>query len=63
MPDVFTPQDRDATRLSAAQRDWIRRQARVARALEASQRRASGRFRRDAPAPPRMPRDEGRVAS
>jgi hypothetical protein len=32
--------------LSAADREWIREQGRVARALEASQRRSSGRFSR-----------------
>ena len=38
----------DAKMLSSAQREWIRRQGRVARAIEASQRRASGRFSRSA---------------
>jgi|RhiMethySRZTD1v2_1073278.scaffolds.fasta_scaffold562217_3 hypothetical protein len=32
--------------LSAAERDWIREQGRVSRALEAAQRRSSGRFSR-----------------
>jgi hypothetical protein len=32
--------------LSAAEREWIRRQGRVSRAIEAAQRRSSGRFSR-----------------
>lgn len=35
--------------LSAAEREWIRRQGRVSRAIEAAQRRSSGRFARVAP--------------
>ena len=38
-------------RLSSAEREWIRRQGRVSRAIEASQRRSSGRFSRVAKAP------------
>jgi hypothetical protein len=34
------------TPLSAAQREWIRRQGRVSRAIEAAQRRSSGHFSR-----------------
>jgi hypothetical protein len=43
----------DTKMLSSAQREWIRRQGRVARAIEASQRRASGRFSRSV-APPEL---------
>ena len=53
MPDSPTIRDRDDTTLSAGQRDWIRREGRVARALEAAQRRSGRRFaskRRQAPA-------------
>jgi hypothetical protein len=32
--------------LSAAEREWIRRQGRVSRAIEAAQRRSTGRFTR-----------------
>ena len=32
--------------LSSAEREWIRRQGRVSRALEAAQRRSTGRFSR-----------------
>ena len=40
--------DRTTSRnaLSAAQREWIRQQGQVSRAIEAAQRRSSGRFSR-----------------
>ena len=53
MPDSPTIRDRDDTTLSAGQRDWIRREGRVARALEAAQRRSGRRFARSAAKPPR----------
>jgi hypothetical protein len=53
MPDLPTIRDRDATGLSAGQRDWIRREGRVARALEAAQRRSGRRFARSAAMPSR----------
>jgi hypothetical protein len=53
MHDSPTIRDRDATPLSAGQRDWIRREGRVARALEAAQRRGGRRFARSAAKPPR----------
>jgi hypothetical protein len=37
--------------LSSAERDWIRQQGRVSRAIEAAQRRSSGRFTRSTTAP------------
>jgi hypothetical protein len=37
--------------LSSAERDWIRQQGRVSRAIEAAQRRTSGRFSRVATPP------------
>jgi serine/threonine-protein kinase RsbW len=41
------PADRTTTRaLSSAEREWIRQQGRVSRALEAAQRRSTGRFSR-----------------
>jgi len=47
-----TPAERPApTTLSSAEREWIRRQGRVARALEAAQRRSTGRFSRVTQAP------------
>ena len=48
-----TIRDRDITTLSAGQRDWIQREGRVARALEAAQRRGGGRFMTSAAKPPR----------
>jgi len=53
MPDSPTIRDRDETTLSAGQRDWIQREGRVARALEAAQRRSGRPFRRSAVKPPR----------
>jgi hypothetical protein len=53
MPDSPTIRDRDTTTLSAGQRDWIAREGRVARALEAAQRRGGRRFARSAPKPSR----------
>ena len=50
MPDP--PVNRTTMPLSPAQRDWIRRQGRISRALEAAQRRSSGRFSRTAAPPP-----------
>jgi len=46
----------DRLTLSPAQREWIRRQGRVSRALEAAHRRREGRFARSASAPRRAPR-------
>jgi hypothetical protein len=37
--------------LSAADREWIRKQGRVSRAIEAAQRRSRGRFSRDTKPP------------
>jgi hypothetical protein len=51
MPDSTSTPDRDITTLNARQRDWIRREGRVARALEAAQRRGAGRFVRNAAGP------------
>jgi len=45
--------DRDVTTLSLEQREWIRRQGRLARALEAAQRRSGKRFARSVPKPER----------
>jgi hypothetical protein len=53
MPDVPTIRDRGATTLSAGQRERIRREGRVARALEAAQRRSGRRFARSAAKPAR----------
>ena len=54
MPVPSPAPERDVTTLSARQRDWIRRQGKLARAIEAAQRRWSRRFSRsDADAPPR----------
>ena len=44
MPDSPTIRSRHDTTLSAGQREWIRREGRVARALEAAQRRSGRRF-------------------
>ena len=58
MPDSPASRDRDVTTLTAVQRDWIRREGRVARVLEA-QRRGGRRFVRSAAelrsAPKRQP--------
>jgi hypothetical protein len=48
MPKQPGVHDRKVTTLSLEQREWIRRQGRLARALEAAQRRSRGRFARDA---------------
>lgn len=48
MPDSPASRDRDVTTLTAVQRDWIRREGRVARVLEAAQRRGGSRFVRSA---------------
>ena len=55
MPGPSPAPERDVTTLSARQRDWIRRQGQLARAIEAAQRRSSRRFaqRRGRAAPPR----------
>ena len=53
MPDSPTIHSRDDTTLSAGQREWIRREGRVARALEAAQRRSGRRFASSAVKPPR----------
>jgi hypothetical protein len=53
MPNSRTIRDRDVTTLSAGQRDWIRREGRVARALEAAQHRSGRRFVRSAAKPSR----------
>ena len=46
--------------LSAAEREWIREQGRVSRALEAAQRRRSGRFSRVTNPPAAASRPESR---
>ena len=46
MPAQPANQERDTTTLSREQRDWMRRQGRVTRAIEAAQRRSSGRLTR-----------------
>jgi hypothetical protein len=46
MRETPSKHDRSVTTLSLEQRDWIRRQGRLARALEAAQRRPSRRFTR-----------------
>lgn len=51
MPYSGTSRDRDVTTLSPDQRDRIRRSGRVARALEAAQRRAGERRVRNADKP------------
>ena len=48
MPDSQASRDHDVTKLTAVQRDWIRREGRVARVLEAAQRRGGSRFVRSA---------------
>ena len=53
MPSLTPTHDRDVTTLSLEQREWIRRQGRLARALEAAQRRSGNRFVRTVPKPPR----------
>jgi predicted nucleic acid-binding Zn ribbon protein len=44
MPKPLAEHDRKVTTLSLEQRDWIRRQGRLARALEAAQRESGRRF-------------------
>ena len=56
MPKPSLTHDRDVTTLSLEQREWIRRQGNLARALEAAQRRAGNRFVRTAPKPDRAGR-------
>ena len=63
MPPASTQHDRDVTTLSLEQREWIRRQGRLARALEAAQRRAGKRFVRTVPKPQRDPRSGGRFSA
>jgi hypothetical protein len=63
MSDTPTPHDRDVTTLSLEQRDWIRRQGRLARALEAAQRRSGKRFVRSVPKPERPSRPGRRLNS
>ena len=46
--------DRDVTTLTLEQREWIRRQGRLARALEAAQRKPSSRFVRSTTKPERV---------
>lgn len=49
MSDSPASRDRDVTTLTAVQRDRIRREGRVARVLEATQRRGGSRVVRSAP--------------
>jgi hypothetical protein len=49
MPKPAITHDRDTTTLSLEQREWIRRQGRLARTLEAAQRRSGKRFARSVP--------------
>lgn len=51
MPESPANRDRNVITLDAGQRDWIRREGRVARALEAAQRRGRRRFVRNAAEP------------
>jgi hypothetical protein len=53
MPKPSLTHDRDVTTLTLEQREWIRRQGRLARALEAAQRRHTGRFVRSTTRPER----------
>ena len=48
--------------LSAADREWIREQGRVSRAIEAAQRRSSGRFSRVVATPAGAKRPDRRVS-
>jgi hypothetical protein len=57
MPKSSPTHDRDVTTLSLEQRDWIRRQGRLARALEAAQRRSGNRFVHSVPKPERSGRE------
>ena len=57
MPKPSLTHDRDVTTLSLEQREWIRRQGRLARALEAAQRRSGNRFMRPAPKAGRTSRE------
>ena len=49
MPKPSVTYDRDTTTLSLEQRKWIRRQGRLARMLEAAQRRSGKHFVRSVP--------------
>jgi hypothetical protein len=51
MPESPANRDRNVMTLDAGQRDWIRREGRVARALEAARLRGRGRFVRNAAEP------------
>ena len=51
MQDMAKADNRRATTLSPEQRERLRREGRIARALEAAQRRSGGRFSRIAPEP------------
>ena len=62
MPTQPANQEAHITTLSREQRDWIRRQGRVTRAIEAAQRRSSGRFTRIG-FQPRWPSGSGRRVS
>jgi hypothetical protein len=53
MPTTSRTHDRDVTTLTLEQREWIRRQGRLARALEAAQRKPSSRFARSTAKPER----------
>jgi len=46
MPQSATQRDPSPRALGTPEREWIRKQGRVARALEAAQRRSTGRFSR-----------------
>jgi hypothetical protein len=51
MPKTSLTHDRDVTTLTLEQREWIRRQGRLARTLEAAQRKPSSRFVRSTTEP------------
>ena len=53
MHELAARPSRTETTLSPEQREWIRRQGRVARALETSQRSIAARFTRAGAAPKR----------
>jgi hypothetical protein len=53
MPKTSPTHDRDVTTLTLEQREWIRRQGRLARALEAAQRSPGSRFVRSTSKPER----------
>jgi hypothetical protein len=63
MPAAPPTHDRDVTTLSLEQREWIRRQGRLARALEAAQRRSGKRFVRSVPKPEPASRPGRRLSS